>query len=270
VANPVFLASASDEFLWRTIARGKDDTAMRGFLEGGSGGAMMALSSSDIDHAIAYLRSMADKPRVDLLNRTFPGASAKVGRELFVGKGGCSKCHGEDAEGASGLSLASPGFLRAASDGYLAATIVLGRDGTQMLSYWRGGNVHLAPRDVMDLVAYLRDLEGKPRAKTRPVDRSPGSVAEGKVLYGRFCSSCHGTEGQGSAAGPGTKGYAPSLNSPEFLAAADDGFLQATIAIGRPNTPMRPFGIGTGGVADLSAEQIRKITAYIRSWERKP
>ncbi|MBI4060313.1 MAG: hypothetical protein HY403_02665 [Elusimicrobia bacterium] len=43
----------------------------------------------------------------------------------------------------------------------------------------------------------------------------------------------------------------------------------ATIAIGRPNTGMRPFGAGAGGVADLSAADIRKIVAYMRSWEDK-
>jgi hypothetical protein len=30
---------------------------------------------------------------------------------------------------------------------------------------------------------------------------------------------------------------------------------------------MRPFGAGAGGVAELSAADIRKIVAYMRSWE---
>jgi hypothetical protein len=39
-------------------------------------------------------------------------------------------------------------------------------------------------------------------------------------------------------------GYAPSINNPDFLRAAGDSFLLATIAVGRPGTPMRPFGKG--------------------------
>lgn len=267
IGNPVFLSSVKDEFLWRTVAFGKQGTGMRGFLEGRALGSLMSLNSSDIDHVVSYLRTLAAKPRVDLLDREFPGASASVGREIYLGKGGCSKCHGLEGEGSSGPSLNSLGFLKAASNGYLAATIVMGRQGTEMRSFSQPGNVvNLNPREVMDLVAFIRSWEKDPPKVTRVIDRTESAAREGGLLYNRYCIACHGAEGRGQAA-TGTKGYAPSLNTPEFLRAADDGLLMATIAIGRPNTPMRPFGAGAGGVADLSAADIRKIVAYMRSWE---
>ena len=46
-------------------------------------------------------------------------------------------------------------------------------------------------------------------------------------------------------------GSAPSINNPEFLGAANDGLILATIALGRPGTAMRAFGKHEGGVADL-------------------
>ncbi len=269
IGNPGFLASAKDEFLWRTIAHGKQGSGMRGFLEGRSIGTLMSLNSSDIDHVVSYLRTLGVKPRVDLLDREFPGASAAMGKELFLGKGGCSKCHGEQGEGSSGPSLNSLGFLKAASNGYLAATIIMGRQGTEMRPFGQEGNVvNLSQREVMDLVAFIRSWEKDPPTVTRVIDRTESAVREGAGLFKRYCIACHGEEGRGQAS-LGTKGYAPSLNTPEFLRAADDGLLMATIALGRPNTPMRPFGAGAGGFADLSAAEIRKIVAYMRSWEEK-
>lgn len=266
IGNRVFLESASDEFLWRTVAHGKQGSGMRGFLEGSSMGALMALNSSDIDHVVAYLRTLEKKPRVDLLNREFPGTSEASGREIYLGKGGCSKCHGEHGEGSSGPSLNTQGFLKAATNGYLAATIIMGRQGTEMRAFNASGNSPLTQREVMDLVAYIRSWERNPPAAVRVVDRTESAAREGRLLFDRYCAGCHGDAGRGQAA-RGIKGYAPSLNTPEFLKAADDGFLMATIAIGRPNTGMRPFGAGAGGVADLSAAEIRKIVAYMRSWE---
>jgi hypothetical protein len=49
----------------------------------------------------------------------------------------------------------------------------------------------------------------------------------------------------------------PALNNPDFLAAADDTFLWATIAYGRRETPMFPSLRGLGGVRQLSAQEIR-------------
>lgn len=266
IGNPVFLASASDEFLWRTIAHGKQGSGMRGFLEGRSVGALMSLNSSDIDHVVSYLRTLSAKTRVEPLDREFPGASAVVGRELYLSKGGCSKCHGESGEGASGPSLNTEGFLKTATNGYLAATIIMGREGTEMRGFTRSGNTNLSAGEVTDIVAYLRSWQkDTPKAK-RVIDRTASSVSEGRLLYNRYCLSCHGADGKGQASAS-IKGYAPSLNTPEFLAAADDGFLMATIALGRPKTAMRPFGPGAGGVAELSAADIRKIVSYMRSWE---
>ena len=61
--------------------------------------------------------------------------------------------------------------------------------------------------------------------------------------------------------------FAPALNNPEFLDAASDGFLQATIARGRGRTPMRPFGESSGGIAALSESQISDIVSHIRNWD---
>lgn len=86
----------------------------------------------------------------------------------------------------------------------------------------------------------------------------PWDLGHGRQLFESNCVGCHGTEGRGS--------WAPELNNEGFLAAATDGFLQATIVRGRKGTAMRPFGRGTHGLTDLSSEDIDDIVAYIRHW----
>jgi cytochrome c oxidase cbb3-type subunit 3 len=61
----------------------------------------------------------------------------------------------------------------------------------------------------------------------------------------------------------------PAVTNPDFLAAADDAFLWATIAYGRRGTPMFPSLRGRGGVRQFSAQEIYDIVAYLRSWQRQ-
>lgn len=265
IGNTTFLSSVSDEFLWETIAYGKDDTAMRGFLEKGSSGALMPLSENDIDHLIAYLRKLELYPRNEPLRRPRESTSVALGQEVY--KTACASCHGDEGQGGSGPAIGNADFLKVATDGYLIGTIILGREQTEMLSFYRGGNVQLSQEEVENVTAYLRSLEETPSKKHREVVRSESIVREGNTLYLNHCASCHGSDGKGPASNVQFDGYAPSLNNQEFLHAANDGFLLATIALGRSGTPMRAFAKGVGGISDLSANEISQIVAFIRSWE---
>jgi mono/diheme cytochrome c family protein len=169
-----------------------------------------------------------------------------------------------------GPQLNNPSFLKAASDGFLAGTIVLGREGTPMRSMMRGhqGLGQLEPDQVRDVIAYMRLWEGERRQPTwtAGVELSEQAISNGRQLFAGYCSGCHGPAGRGTQDGP--KYYAPSLNNQDFLNAASDGFLLATIARGGRGTPMRPFGKRAGGIVSLAPEQISDIVSFIRSWQR--
>ena len=263
LANPSFLSAVSDDSLYHWISRGRAGSAMRGFAPEEQG--PLRLTSGHIGDIIAYLRNQGSKPQQPV-HRSGVGNPA-LGRELF--EGNCASCHGYDGEGASGPQLNNETFLRTASDGFLAATIVLGRTGTPMQSMIHGveGLGQIAPNEVQDIIAYMRlwDFNQswlKPRSLAEISERA---ITSGRQKFERYCSGCHGPNGLGSS--DGEDFFAPALNNPEFLAAASDGFLLATIARGRSGTPMRPFGIGAGGIASLDAETISDIVSYIRTWQ---
>ena len=263
LANPVFLDSVSDAALFHWIAYGRAGTAMQGFLVGEQG--PTELTRRQIADVIAHLRSQR-------LDDDWPILRAGVGNptlgaELYAGH--CASCHGIDGEGTSGPQLNNPSFLRAASDGFLAATIVLGRTGSPMRSmvHGRSGLGQIATSEIADLVAYIRQWEadGTWRTVRRVTETSQRSVASGADLYAGNCAGCHGPNGGGHRDGTGY--YAPALNDPSFQHAVTDGQLLATIALGRSRTPMRPFGNTMAGIGALEAGEISDIVTYIRSWQ---
>ncbi|MEE8311855.1 MAG: c-type cytochrome [Candidatus Binatia bacterium] len=263
LANPVFLDSVSDAQLYRWIARGRSGSPMIGFLREMQG--PVQLGREQIIDIIAYLRDLQTRGG-DRVLRTGVG-DADFGAELYADT--CASCHGPDGEGASGPQLNNPAFLATASDGYLAATIILGRTGTPMqpMVHGKSGLGQIAARNVQDVVAFLRLWDRpQPWRKTRRIpEMSASAVEHGRELFTENCVGCHGPSGRGARDGEGY--YAPALNNPQFLAAATDGFLLATIARGRSETPMRPFARGAGGIGALDDGDISDIVSFIRSWQ---
>lgn len=261
--NPVFLRTTTDAMLQHWITYGKEGTEMRGFRKGGQG--ITEISDRQIEDIIAYLR---------LLGRSSEGEIARVAKSPHgrPSKGAaiyavnCVSCHGERGEGASGPALSNGDFLRYASDGFLMATMAMGRRGTEMRPVKRSPQsiIGLSTDEVNDVLAFLRSWEHTPPYDSSDVNDIPHrfvvpwDLARGRSLFDSNCAGCHGTDGRGS--------WAPELNNEGFLAAATDGFLQATIVRGRKGTAMRPFGRGAHGVADLSAEEVDDIVAYMRQW----
>ncbi|MEE9602172.1 MAG: c-type cytochrome [Thermoguttaceae bacterium] len=250
--NPVFLESVRDATLVEWISHGRTGTQMRPFLRGLQGTA--ELSSHQIEDIVTFLRHQTGRQSSD--GQRIGIGYAPRGKVLF--ERACVGCHGPDGEGANGPAIRNPAFLATVSDGFLRATIVLGRDGTEMRSmgHHGGGIVELRADEIDDLVAYLRTAEPQVQPAHRFVIGADPD--RGQVLYGRFCVGCHGAEGRGN--------FAPELNNPGFLRAATDGYLQATIIRGRRGTAMRPFGRGRHGLADLSQGEVNDIVAYVRQW----
>ena len=263
LANPTFLDTVSDAMLREWISRGKMatkigtelGTPMPAFLRGEQG--VVEMSASQIEDIVTWLRRNQGQPRAVTAR---PGMGIPViGAEVYAET--CSECHGDRGEGRVGSALSNPHFLRSASDGYLAATMILGRENTPMVSLARSGQgiVELDAEQVANVVAFLRAWEHQP--PPREPSAQEGSLADqriGKELFAGHCAGCHGKTGRDN--------WAPALNNPEFLAAATDGFLKATVARGRSGTAMRSFGKGGGGIATLTGEQINDIVNHIRSW----
>lgn len=99
-----------------------------------------------------------------------PAASAgdaAHGKELFVT---CAACHGPDAKGLPNLGkdITASAFVKGKTDDELVAFLKVGRDASDPLNTTgvamppKGGNPVLVDADLLDLVAYMRELQGAP------------------------------------------------------------------------------------------------------------
>lgn len=158
LANPDFLAIASDAFLRGTVHRGRPGRRMPAWGEKEGG-----LRPAEIDAVVAHIRRLgggvAAEP--DLHPPRWVRGDSAEGASLY--RANCASCHGPSGEGAEGPALANPVLLDTATDTYLVETIRRGRRGSSMSGYDAPTTTHraLSGREIESIVAHLRTWEVK-------------------------------------------------------------------------------------------------------------
>jgi cbb3-type cytochrome c oxidase subunit III len=213
------------------------------------------LTDRELGSLIVFLRGLQKKPVQPEPALSVRGNSVR-GDSLFYNL--CSRCHGRYGEGDLGPAILNRDFLAAATDGFLFETISRGREHTPMFGWTRQARAgkKLVASDIHDVTAFMR---AAPRPDFLPAGASAGNPASGQNLFRELCAECHGETGEGKKA--------PALHNQEFLGAATNGYLLATITLGRRGTPMPSWGAGSQQHRRLTAVERRDLIAFIRSWQ---
>ena len=249
LSNPDMLAVATTEFLYETIVQGRRNTAMPGWGE---------FSSEEMADIVAFLRGWF---KGESRRGSFSADSGNVslGEERYHYL--CSRCHGIYGQGDTGPALFNLDFQNAVSDYFLSEMIARGRQGTAMIGWSTAVSRQdrLSTSDIADVVAYLRHASQNPPdvIYTGPIF---GSAEKGKILFQELCVECHGQLGEGS--------QAPALNNQEFLNAATNGFIYATLSLGRNGTDMPSWGQGSDEYRTLAFQERHDIVAFLRQWQK--
>ncbi|MCF6282379.1 MAG: c-type cytochrome [Candidatus Polarisedimenticolaceae bacterium] len=158
-----FLNTASDEYIYKTIRHGRPGRVMPAFNE---------LTHHQIDAIVTHIRSWGwgGSTSTQYSSEAIIG-NPNRGRQLYAKH--CAYCHGINGEGGQGTgvtfsrprsakilapALNNAGFLAAANDHMIKATLIQGRAGTPMRSVKKMG---LKDKDINDIVHYLRTFEEK-------------------------------------------------------------------------------------------------------------
>lgn len=156
IGNRDFLAVADDRYLRLTIQHGRPGRPMPawGELEGG-------LGPEEIDAIVGHLRTLAPGTP-EPWSETLPSGVADRGAAIFARN--CSGCHGAAGEGTNAPQLSNPALQEAASDEYLARTILRGRSGSGMRHFGVASTSFevLSVGDAADVVAFIRTLKEAP------------------------------------------------------------------------------------------------------------
>ncbi|MCK5463284.1 MAG: c-type cytochrome, partial [Bacteroidales bacterium] len=247
--NADFLSVASDRFLFNTLISGRNTAGMPAWTH---------YTAQELADLLRYIRTWGTGPRndhpIDL-----PAGDPVQGDLQYHYL--CSRCHGEFGEGNTGPAILTADFQDLAGDRYLYETISGGRSHTAMFGWSTDvqGAGKLDRQGVSDIITYMREFGSSERDYVYP-GSNPGNAGPGKELFASHCAECHGKEGTGDKA--------PALNNQEFLAAASNGYITATISIGREGTKMPSWGYGSDEYMALTSTQRKDLVAWIRSWQR--
>ena len=155
--------------LYRATVEGVRDTASPRF------------SSYDAAKLRSVLDFTASLPTVPVTRAGWkkgPGISEN-GQLLFSKS--CAGCHGNRGQGNTGPGLGTPGFQKAASEEFIAMTIVRGRAGTPMPAFGRDNANYprLTAQEVLDLAAFVRKGLSAQPAENETIaqsSRGPGTT----------------------------------------------------------------------------------------------
>ncbi len=276
--NTQGIREADYDFLYKTIARGRYNTAMTAWHEEDGG----PFNSYQIEELVAFLRYVdwAQVKEIAAQQGVIPPAMpvpevqenfleqvAALGPEGESWANGiatyaqsCTTCHGVNGEGTDLAPALNDEDTRMTDADELARIIREGIPGTMMPSW----DKKLDEQTIEDVVAFLQNwdkineagLELTPPAPIHVDLNNPEEVlALGETLYANTCAACHGENGEG--------GSGPALNSLQILTRHTDDDLRRVIIYGprRPNSIMPAFG------DRLTSVEVDALVAYIRSWE---
>lgn len=244
-----FLSRADNPFIVATLLHGRRNTAMPGWSH---------LGQEPLNDLLTVIRSWSTaRPSGGELSLPEPDLEQGALRYHFL----CHRCHGEFGEGETGPSIINADFLEAASDRFLYETIAEGRKQTAMFGW--SSDVYdqerLGVQEISNIIGFMRKSARDTLTYIYP-GSNPGDRERGADLFSLRCSECHGPSGEGTKA--------PALNNQEFLSAASNGFLLATLTLGRAGTDMPSWGYGQGAYPLLSGKDRQDLVAHLRSMQR--
>jgi cytochrome c oxidase cbb3-type subunit 3 len=171
LANPVYLAIASDETIRHAIASGIRGSLMPAFAKSAGG----TLTDEQIEILVHEMRERWAKPN-EMLGTSPPPYAGEESGNAERGAGAyatfCAGCHGAEGKGtAKGSSIVDDSFLALVSNQNLRTTIIAGRPNLGHPD-WRhdAPGTEMTPQEVTDVVAWLaaqrKAAPGQPYAKS--------------------------------------------------------------------------------------------------------
>ncbi len=283
-----FLGTTNDDVIFSVISSGVPNTEMPAWNQSHGG----PLTDEDIQNVVAFLRSwQATAPDRSSVP---PEGDLTKGRSEYASV--CAVCHGDNGQGsAQGAALNDSVKLNEFADSWYRDVINNGRPAKGMPTW---GTV-LSPQQVSDIIAVIdywrrnSSAVPTPAATTEsgaeiarpsnsggagPAVNLIGDPQSGLQLFVANCQKCHGTNGLGGVANPGSDdGTVPPLNpidetlistDPQTYAYNLDLFIEhgSTPAGTNPQQSMPAWG----DEGKLKPQQIADLIAYVMSLNPAP
>jgi cytochrome c oxidase cbb3-type subunit III len=198
----------------------------------------------------------------------FPGRAAAESQVIRPGKimdfsvlysNNCAACHGPEGKGGAAIGLGDPVYLAIADDATIRRVAAEGVSGTAMPAFAQSAGGMLTDDQIQAIVGGIRARWAKPHALSDAhpppyAAQGPGDPKRGAIVYGIYCSPCHGTEGRG--------GRASSIVDGSYLALVSDQGLRTIVIVGRPELGAPDWRNNVPG-KPMSAEDVSDVVAWL-------
>jgi len=174
----------------------------------------------------------------------------------------CAGCHGAEGRGGASIALANPVYLAIVDETTLRNIVANGVRGTSMPAFAQRAGGMLIEQQIEVITSGIFSRWGRKQVLdgANPPSyaaKAVGNVDHGQVVFGRYCASCHGSEGEGTPKGS-------AMMNDSFLALVSDQALRTIVITGRPELGA-PDWRGDRPGYPMTDQEITDVVAWLAS-----
>jgi mono/diheme cytochrome c family protein len=205
---------------------------------------------------LAACSTLNREPRID----PEPVAPSQVVDFCTLYAQNCAACHGGEGRGGASIALANPVYLAIVDEKVVHNVVANGVRGTSMPAFAQSAGGMLTEQQIEVIASgvfsrwgHKEVLEGaNPPSYSA---KASGNIDHGKLVFGTYCASCHGSEGGGTREGS-------AITNDSFLALVSDQGLRTTVITGRPELGA-PDWRGNVTGHPMSDQEITDVVAWL-------
>jgi cytochrome c oxidase cbb3-type subunit III len=174
----------------------------------------------------------------------------------------CAGCHGAQGRGGAAIALANPVYLAIIDETTVRNIVANGVRGTSMPAFGQSAGGMLTEQQIEAIAGGIFSRWGRKEVLdgANPPSyaaKASGDVDHGQVVFGKYCASCHGSEGGGTPKGS-------AITNDAFLALVSDQALRTIVITGRPELGA-PDWRGDVPEMPMADQEITDVVAWLAS-----
>ena len=212
--------------------------------------------------ALSLLLSACSSPHGQPQEGSEPIAPSQVLEFTMLYAENCAGCHGAQGRGGPAIAMADPVYLAIVDEPSMRKVIANGTRGTSMPAFAQSAGGMLTDKQI-DVIASgifsrwarrgILDGSNPPSYAAK----TTGNAVNGELVYRTYCSSCHGSGGQGSPKGS-------AITNDSFLSLVSDQGLRTMVIAGRPELAA-PDWRGNVPGKPMTDQEITDVVAWLAS-----
>jgi mono/diheme cytochrome c family protein len=174
----------------------------------------------------------------------------------------CAACHGVQGRGGASIALANPVYLDIVDETTMRNIVAKGIRGTSMPAFSQSAGGMLTEQQVEVVTTGIFSKWGRKQVldganSPAYAAKTAGNVDQGRLVFGTYCASCHGSEGGGTQKGS-------AITNDSFLALVSDQELRTMVITGRPELGA-PDWRGNVPGRSMTDQEITNVVAWLAS-----